>query len=581
MSYRRDSLAVRLMEHIMRSGMCYKSDLYMLGRRDVSAVRMSQVMSELTSSGHVLVSSLKMDDHRDEQYCVLTKKGRVALLDVLDDPYWYEHSQDAEKDSRTTNKERLVRRLDASRVQTAMTLSNVPCHKKDKPQLFELYRTLSAIPIEDEIIETDKSAYASLPPADMARLLRDGIYYTMEEVREFFDQTEEGSADLVYGSKARGIFISRNNMFVVYIGTHRKNKLIRIARETELRLVNLLGRLVPITDVTRNLNIENYGASVPAGTNAIWGIVISDGNSMVYSMATGNPKGKIKGTDKMEVDQQRREYLETNGMSMSMSWLKGNGDIFPRLFVTPFTANGIGSLQYILSTSAEEWRDGSLEILNRLEGIKATRDFVYPATINGIPAIYMPAYEVNELYRMSQTEYGYAILSYPDMYETIAHSIRKDCQYINADELVLETNEVGRYGRSGELRGKEKLEHEIMSRSLTLSGITFQKIPKLFGKSQKNFYKEIETGELSTNDVIDKLKDYLVDYEPEKKRIKRKSITLTMGEKFTNDIYRAAKHNGMSASAYVKGLIHDKVLEDAAAYAENIRTNKNEWKNNR
>ena len=134
MAYRRDSLAVRLMEHMMRCGVCYKSDIYMLGRRDVSAVRMSQVMSELTKNGHVLVSSLKMDDHRDEQFCVLTRKGRVDLLNVLNDPYWYEHSQDAEKDSRTTNKEKLVRRLDASRIQTAMELSNVPCHKKDSAE---------------------------------------------------------------------------------------------------------------------------------------------------------------------------------------------------------------------------------------------------------------------------------------------------------------------------------------------------------------------------------------------------------------------------------------------------------------
>ena len=46
-------------------------------------------------------------------------------------------------------------------------------------------------------------------------------------------------------------------------------------------------------------------------------------------------------------------------------------------------------------------------------------------------------------------------------------------------------------------------------------------------------------------------------------------------------IYTAAKLHDISASVYVKNLIHDQVYKDAEAYKEMIKKNKKEWRDNR
>ena len=76
-------------------------------------------------------------------------------------------------------------------------------------------------------------------------------------------------------------------------------------------------------------------------------------------------------------------------------------------------------------------------------------------------------------------------------------------------------------------------------------------------------------------DIETKAMDYCTELQlKEKKRIRRKSITLTMGEEFTNDIYTASRLYNMSASAYIKNLIHERVTQDATAYKEKLANEK-------
>lgn len=582
MKYREGSLSVYLSWHLMQTGMAYRTDLHLLGRGMVSETRVSQVISKMLADGVVIERMVQGTMPKAESAVALSRNGRVALLDYLDNEFWYEHSTDALQAFRTSNEKVIVEKLNDVKIVTAMKAAGVSCYKCEKPSLITLYEQMSGIPVEHAEFTWEPLYLPPAPRAEIEKLFENGIYYTMREVREFYDLILMGATDPFLGTKARGIFISRNTFAVVYAGIHQNNRLLRISRTSELRLIDALQKLLAITNASRNYTNfpvpanEMVTASPAPATNRIWAIVMSDGDSLAYSMATGNPRGIIRGVDKMKRDEEKKKYLTDSGRSENKSWLKGNSDIYKRTFVTPFTVSGVRSLKYILHTFPEEWYNQAKSLANEFEGVTMTQDPVYPGLFNGIPMVFMPAYEVNELYNMSSSKINsYIIFSYPDMYECISHSIRKRADYINADTLQIDSKKVGIYDKNGELRGKVILEEHLLSNGYEMTKVTYQNFPKKIGYTARELYNGIADKTIDIIDIETKAMDYCTELQlKEKKRIRRKSITLTMGEEFTNDIYTASRLYNMSASAYIKNLIHERVTQDATAYKEKLANEK-------
>lgn len=584
MTYKHGSLAEALALHLMRVGMAYKADLTMIGKSRVSEVQTSRTISKLTSEGLIDVVAVKGRMPAAENVCVLTRRGRVELLDSLGSEYWHERSQDAEKQFRTTNETTLIARLDDARIMTAMTLAGVTVFPDEKPSLYHLYTSLYRLPLDYHKEYDNKKDYNDATgKEELEVILKRGIYYTLKEYRDFMEELSPGATDTFIGTKARGIFVSADTCFVVYTGSHRNNRLLRISKPSEVHLAESLRELCGITNVLRPL--PGFARRTTGGykeeiSNSINAFVISDGNALIYSMATGNPSGKVKGTDKMEKDDARRQYFEENGGDIGLSWLKANGDIYPRIFAAPFTQNGINSLDYLCHTTPESWQKTCDNMLkDDIRFVPETYDPLYRYSDKGRPTIYMPVFEVNELYRIYKMEHPVSIITYPDMYDCIAHSVRKDIRYYDADTLELaDKDSVTIYDSHGNVAGRRKLEFALQDRERQLDPKVYTDLPKRYNVSPAAFYNKIARNEISVNKLIDTLSGETTEYTPkEKKRVRRKSITLTMGEKFTNDIYRAARLHNMSASAYVKGLIHDQVKKDAEAYSGKLSDNRKAW----
>ena len=590
--FRKNTLNTKLATHLLEVGQCYKSDLYMVAKMLGDEAHGIKTINAMIKSNDIAIREVKSGQRRIEVFA-LTKKAKIELLNVLDDEYFYRHYKEFEQEFHTSNQETLKSRLDSSRVKTMFALAGVPTFQKDKPSLYHLFTTLYQLPYDYKEKFDNKPTYNdTLNAEECAKVLSAGIYYTIKEVRDFLNEDIEGSADTFLGSRAKGIFISTMNCLIVYSGKHGENKLIRIRQEAEKRLLSGIRPLLQITQVNRNLPaLSRRRQSTFDGTKVVdkmientpYGLVITDGESLIYSMATGNPRGLVKGIDKNKYDKTRKKRIEEKGMSVSKAWLKGDGAIFQRLFATPFTENGIHSLDYICHTTAEEWHATSLKLFSSSKTFTPNNNNpLYPYDIDWetkIPMIYMPVFECNELYNIYQMDYKVGILTYPDMLNVISHSVRKELPYFDADTMErVNRDNVLIYDDYGYPKGLKMLQDYLLERNLETKKKDYFDLPKKFNYEYTKFYNEIARGKINLDKLFPSVPTTEIEIK-EQKRIKRKSITLSFGEEMTNKIYQAAKLHNMSASAYVKSLIHDKVVTDAEAYKELIRKNRAEWKN--
>ena len=585
--FRKGTLKTKLAMHLLQVGQCYKSDLYMVAKMMGDEAYGIKTINKMISEDDIVVRRVK-NKSKTVSILALTRKAKLSLVNLLDEDYFYTHYKTFDKDFRTANVDTLLSRLDASRVKTMFSLAEVPTLPHDKPSLYHLFTTLYRLPYDYKEEFDNKPMYADQMTRDECEeMLSRGIYYTIKEVRDFLNEDIEGSSDTSLGSRAKGVFISKYNCLVVYSGRHGDNKLIRIRNEAEKRLLLALRVILQITNVNRALpslsrsRQSNFDGSRVVDSlmqNTPYALVISDGESLIYSMATGNPRGLIKGTNKIKYDKQQKKRVEEKGMTVTTSWLKGDGAIFQRVFGTPFTENGINTLEYLCHTTAEEWQKTMMALMSdNAQFTYNGNNPLYPYDMTGknLPCIYMPALEVNELYNIFQMDYRVAILTYQDLMNTIAHSVRKELYYFDADTLkMFPRDTVLIYDDNGYPKGQKLLEDYLKAQGKKATKKTYFDLPKQFGYDFVKFYNEIARGNIDVRKLFASVETSDIE-EKETKRIKRKSITLTLGEEMTNNIYRAAKLYNMSASAYVKNLIHDKVIEDSDKYKEEIRNVRN------
>ena len=585
---RSNTLKEKLMSYLMEVGWCYKSDLYMIGKMNGDESNSIKEIKRMYDDGLI---EEKVETNKKRLSVVgLTKKGYVEIANKMNERgmEMSDEYKKIEKEFHMSRIEALKTKVSDNRIKTMMMISGVHTTPTDKPSLAYLVETIQEkTPAANK---RDKVYNDSLTYDQCKEKLSNGIYYTMKEFRDFVDGEEEGTSDMFMGTRARGIFISQNNCFVVYIAEPGNNRLIRVRPESEKRLMRVLMTILRITDVQRDLpmlskrRISKFDKTEIIDNmieNNVYALVISDRDSLVYSMATGNPRGRIIGKDKMLTDKRKQDYHDHNNTQAKSLWLKGDGSIYQRMFVTPFTENGIHSLEYLCNTSAEEWYYTSINLFKDKETFEINNDGQhYPAyelSEQKIPAIYMPVFEVNELYRISNKDYNVTIVTYEDMVNAIARSIRKDVHYYDADTLnKFDDNITLIYDYSGLPKGQKMISDELLKQNQECDYDYYQKLPSTFGYDKTKFYNEVARKRIDLNKLLPSIHAHEIVIKPQK-RIRRKSITLTMGEELTDKIYQAAKLNNVSASVYIKNIIYKTVNDDAAKYKELLKTNRSKW----
>lgn len=580
-------LELKLMQALLALGECSEADLRLMARTWGSARNAKRIVRKLLQSGDLSIRETKLSATDTVRSVALAKSGRIRILDALDDSYWAKHWNDARAQFRISDADRFVRRLNDNRIMAMMMLAEVTVLPHDKPTLYRLVEGCGGMLPKREPSADDY--YADHMSDDECRaLISAGVYYTNAELRAFLDALGQGDeADVIRASKVRGIFVSDTTAYVVYMAQPGDNKIIATRAFAEQRLLESLKAILSVTHVGRQIKaLPRYSINERTNERRVTGyalgepyaLIISDGDAMVYNTANGGPHGKPAANGK------------TNAMQInpgSVRYINGSSSMYKRIFVAPHTSNGISILSYITHASVEDWLQASTEVIGGIHGsAPSPGSAMYPYTIEcddgAVSAIYMPAYECCELYQIAKRQKRVAIVTYRDMLSAIAHSVRCDVVYYDADTLErIDADDVPVYALNGEIAGKDILAGALAERGLAISATEMDALPQKFEYANAiAFWNGIARGSISVQDVADACGGEPVSAKKHK-YVRRARVAMLATAEYSALVKKAAKHNRMSVSAYLKRITHDQVIADAQAYDAELADNKQGWKQER
>ena len=585
-------LVNRLSNFMMAAGECYLNDLRFVARQWSSDNNARRVVKQMVEEGLLTVRETKTSRTNTITSVSLSKEGRVKALDKLADPYWHKYAASAEATFHVSDADQLSRKLADSRIRIMMKLAGVPVFPAEKPSLAHLVNTMTghAMPSEDPL-----EYYREEWDADRcADLLTTGVYYTIEEYRAFLESIGQGESDVTYLARARGIFISDSTCLIVYIGKIGDNKLIAIRPAGEQRLIDTLVPLLRITHVTRALpgmgitSVNEYTGAISitgAVNGSPYALIISDGDSLAYSTATGNPRGKVTGRDAAS-----ETYAEKRNDSAVMQggWLKGSTRLFTRVFVTPFTIPGVNQLGYLTSHAFEDWMDDMHALFEDNPAFVSNRSgrlYQYHLLKDDakLPALYMPVFEACELYNLSKDKKFVAVVTSPDLYDAVARSLRMEVAFCNSETLEVEDHDaVMIYDTFGYPAGIHAVEKDLEANGITYEPSAYAALPQTLGcETDIQLSNAIYRGEIE----IPVVETTLADKHPsapvkEKKRayVRRAGVTIVMSANAKKTLEKAAKFHGLSVSNYVKSVIAEPMKADAESYEALLKTNRENWR---
>lgn len=588
------TLSMKLAEILLNIGACYTSDLTLYAKMSSGGslnygTRLIRKMEQegLIETSYVLKPDKSEKNEHGASYpvCQLSIEGMNALLDALATPaparydYYRRYARRLGRKVNTVQVKKLRTRLNDARMQLMFVSADIPVFPYEKPSLYHLCSKLNRMPMNYQAEFDHKELYRdALSVSECAQMLEKGIFYTLAEIRGFFNEDSPGASDTIMSSRIRGMFISKRTCLLVYIARRGENRIIRISKGAEERFRSLLRPLLRITEVVRAvpeldrkyLN-EKTGAYViqERYMNDVYALIISDGDSMVCSTASGSPHGIIRNKDL---------HRET-GKMQSFSWLTGDSELYDRIFITPCTMNGISALCYLCDNDIESWVSGSKELFASSRDFTASEnDPFYPADETGtgdrVPAIFMPVFEAKELARIARTDHTVCILTYRDMFDAVARAARKEVILYDAETMERAGRDaVTLYDSSGRVKGIGVIEDMLRGKGLCCAAGEYRRLPEEYNMTFREFFNAVGRGEIDPNEVISRMKT--AELEEKSVRIRHRKVSLTFGEGFTKKLRQAARYRDTSITNYIRGRIYDDISKDSNSYVSAIRENRN------
>lgn len=579
-------LEARLRLALMMLGECYEADLRLMARTWGSASNAKLVVRKMLASGDVTIREIRKSADDVVTSVALSKAGRLKTLDALNDGYWNAHWEDARKPFRISDVNQLTRRLNDNRIAVMMTLAGVAALPYEKPTLYRMAQACGAI-LPERVGSANDYYNDAMSDDECKALMTKGVYYTAAEVRDFINESGNGAeADVTYASKARGVFVSDATMYIVYMAQPGDNRIISVRAFAEQRFLESLKPILAVTNVGRPLlplprcainERTNERKVIGYAHGEPYALIISDGDALVYSTANGGPRGKPVGS-------------AVNDMKInpgSVRYINGAGPLYSRVFAVPHTPNGLSILRYITSASVEDWLNASAEVIGAIPGaVPSPASAMYPCTVDvdgdALPAIYMPAYECHELYQIAKRGKRVVIVTYRDMLNAIAHSVRCDAVYYDTDTMArIDDGDVPVYALNGEVAGVDALKSELARRGLAPSPAALKELPGAFGyENPTRFWNDVARGVIDVSEAADACTATEAG-TGKRHYVHRAQISMPVSAEYSAQIRKAAKYNGLSVSAYLKKITHDQVSADAKAYDAMLAENKRNWRNER
>ena len=575
----KNSYTLLIGKTLFQLGACYRSDmsLFLRSINGNNKSYASKLLNEMLRNNLIIereVTRRNKTNKKPEKFIALTTKGKNEIIDHLYihkksyTQYFLDNADFLDLAFHTNDSLKLNRRLEDSTIKILFDACNIHVYEKDKPKLYNLYLWLQSGERNSNNDFTEK--------------LNEGIYYSMEEVREFADSVKPNSSDKFFSARAKGVFLSWNKLLVVYIGLHR---LMKISDNLERQLLEVLNPLAELLNVNRKLNDFNVirvtanGYRTEPKYNSIQALIISDGTSLVYTSAIGRAKGQIKDIkrfNKSKIQDSKHNFL----------FLASNNPLYERVFITPTTLEGINSLQYLITHTPETWKKDSELIMSNIPNFERNTEidpyYTYQERdAKGIlhPAIFMPVYEINELYQISMFDYECIIVTYRDMLDAIAHSVRKECKMYDADTHKPYTDsDFIIYDQKGYPSGLKKIQDSLAKQSKKFSVKEFNNLYTQFNCTNYiEFYNKIDKGLISENEIIEKLT--LEEKKATVKHRRKPKKAIEVDEDLHEMLKKGAKHNNINMTSYVRKLLKNSetLKEDAKAYEEKM-TDMSGWK---
>lgn len=272
---------------------------------------------------------------------------------------------------------------------------------------------------DDEIINSNISRDEK--EKILRRFIKQGIYYTKEEVRRYLKLINPNIVDTFKSVNWNGIFISEKTFFVVFTLSYIRNKRY-VVSDAELKNMLKIFKdriATPLTKVERGIgNLTDDGRYF----NQIDAVTVGIGSSHIYTEAVGKKFGKIK--DKNPKRKYERKSAKTDILDC-------HSKNFKRIYSITDNKSGINMLQYLCLYSLEDYHQEELELFSEDERFRlASNSNLFPATYTllNLPSIYIPVYEIKLLNKLSlefnKSKKPLLVCCQKEMMETISHCLR-------------------------------------------------------------------------------------------------------------------------------------------------------------
>ncbi|MBQ7889509.1 MAG: hypothetical protein IJ356_07090 [Erysipelotrichaceae bacterium] len=160
----------------------------------------------------------------------------------------------------------------------------------------------------------------------------------------------------------------------------------------------------------------------------------------------------------------------------SLNLVDNSCELFEHIYVIPHNLAGIDSLTYIAQHTFEEWADDARELFEDLLGFELIPDeFIVTDWLlardieKDTRAIFVPYYDIKMLDFLHTFHEDISIITYPDIADTISHSIRRGNAIYDADGDLLD---VQHYQKSGKPVGDTSIKKEkARKKSLKVVGV--------------------------------------------------------------------------------------------------------------
>lgn len=464
----------------------------------------------------------------------------------------------------------LKRAMSANRVLLAMHSSGIKFFPQDKPKLINLAN--NSYRAEDYEPE----------------LLKKGIFYTSKEIREYMKQSNLHNEDTTFAAKFSGAYISQDKIIFIFLEPPGKNKAIKFMYKPMKDLINGLQRGLK-NSIKAFRVLEGYGPRMlndgvykerKLCMSKPYALIISNGYEKVYASVIGNKYGKVS-LDKQDDGITNREKARSKPRKNRDSQvdftyylradLNEDKALFPRTFVIPFNSDGIKMLDYLTSHSVEQWHFDSKELFANNQELFSTPndsrlgDLRFPGLDNSSnkPAIFMPVPELNMLRYMHESKINCSLVTASNLVNHISRSVRSDTvTYYTVDTGIISmASDVGNFVTSGRHSGRESFEKFLLENNLEYTENEYAKLPRLFNLSAPEFWKQVDTGEISYDTIQNTLIPHARKDRVRFKKRKNHSIQIMLPEEQYKVLKKYCVKKGYSMRYYTTSLIMPRVKE--------------------